>query len=270
MISIFSLQTNLVTTLDNTAGAVRLADYGKIIKLAALFVVNKQHKMYRSESKMTEMIILLWKIIIINLVLSGDNAVVIALASRNLPASQKKKAIYWGSALAVILRISLVVLVTYLMKIPYLQAVGGLALIYIGYQLLASGDDDVDIEGNDNMLKAIKTILVADLVMSIDNVLAIAAIAKGHWGILIFGLALSIPIVIFGATLLSKLMKRFPIIVYIGAALIAYTAAEMIITDIKTAHILEPYALIIKTIITVGVVASGYFGQHRIKSIDQH
>ena len=214
---------------------------------------------------MMNFITALGAVILINIVLSGDNAVVIALASRNLPDKQRKKAIIFGSALAVVLRISLVVVATLLMRIPFLQAVGGLALIYIGYHLLAQNDDgEVKVEGNDNMMKAIKTIVLADLIMSLDNVLAIAAVAKGNWVVLIIGLAISIPLVVFGASILSKLMNRFPIIVYIGAALIAYTAAEMIVSDVKLTHYLEPYAIIIKIVVTVGVVGLGFITKRRL------
>ena len=184
---------------------------------------------------MTELILAFGTVVVINIVLSGDNAVVIALASRNLPEDQKKKAIFWGSALAVILRIVLVIGATFLLRIPMLQFIGGLALIYIGFHLLTSGNDeeDISIKDSKNLGKAIQTILIADLIMSVDNVLAIAGVAKGNWAVLIFGLAVSVPIVIFCASILSKLMNKFPIIVYIGAGLIAYTAAEMMVSDVK-------------------------------------
>lgn len=215
---------------------------------------------------MVDLLVRLGSVVLINIILSGDNAVVIALASRNLPGKQRNKAIFLGSALAVILRVLLVVIATLLLRIPLLQLIGGLALVYIGFHLLAGGDDDMEIEGNDNLWKAVKTILVADLIMSLDNVLAIAGVAQGHWGVLIFGLAVSVPLVILGASILSKLMNRFPIIVYIGAALIAYTAAEMMCSDSIAGHYLAPFALIIKIVVTAGVVGFGFLAKRLAKS----
>lgn len=209
-------------------------------------------------------------VLFINIILSGDNAVVIALASRALPPAQKKKAIFWGSALAVVLRVILVVVATFLMKVPFLQFVGGLALVYIGYHLLAGGDDEEDLEASDNLGKAIKTILAADLIMSLDNVLAIAGVAKGDWTVLLIGLAVSVPLVVFGASLLSTLMTKFPALVYIGAGLIGYTAAEMMVADKLATHYLEPYALIIKVAVTAGVVGFGYLaGKKNSRSVPE-
>ena len=212
---------------------------------------------------MMEYLVTFGSVVLINIVLSGDNAVVIALASRNLPDKQRKQAIFWGSALAVVLRIVLVVVATFLLQIPFLRLIGGILLVYIGIHLLASGDDEMEVAGNSNLGSAIKTILVADLIMSLDNVLAIAGVAKGEWVVLIFGLALSIPLVVFGASILSKLMNRFPIIAYIGAALIAYTAGEMMVTDSKVGHYLEPYNVIIKVALVVGVVGVGFLLSRR-------
>jgi YjbE family integral membrane protein len=214
-----------------------------------------------------EMVMALFSVVLINIVLSGDNAVVIALASRALPPKQKKQAIFWGSALAVILRIILVVVATFLLKIPYLQFLGGFALVYIGYHLLAGGEEEEDLEASDSLGKAIKTILVADLIMSLDNVLAIAGVAKGNWVVLGVGLAVSVPLVVFGAQLLSTLMNKWPILVYIGAGLIAYTAAEMMVADAKASHYLEPYALIIKVVVTLGVLGLGYWSHKKTEAI---
>lgn len=210
-----------------------------------------------------EVLLGLLSVIFINIILSGDNAIVIALASRGLPQKQKQQAIYLGSALAVLLRIILVVAATFLMKIPLLQFAGGLALIYIGYELLAGEHNNADIEASDNLIKAVKTILAADLIMSLDNVLAIAGVAKGDWLILGVGLAVSIPIVIFGASILSALLNRFPILVYIGAGLIAYTAAEMMVSDARACFYLEPYALMIKILVTAGVLGTGYWAKKK-------
>jgi YjbE family integral membrane protein len=171
-------------------------------------------------------------IIWINIILSGDNAVVIALAARSLPPQQQKQAVLLGSGAAVVLRIALTVVAAKLLALPYLQIVGGLLLLWIGVQLL--GDEDEG-EGESkeygSMFAAVRTILIADLVMSLDNVIAVAAAAKGSMVLLVLGLAISIPLVIFGSTLMIKLMERFPVIVVVGAALIGWVGGETIVGD---------------------------------------
>lgn len=174
----------------------------------------------------------LLKIIGVNIILSGDNAVVIALAARSLPAKQQKAAVLWGSGAAVVMRIILTIFAVALLTLPWLKVVGSLLLFWIGIKLLIPEDDDEDIPANDQLLSAIKTILIADLVMSLDNVIAVAAAAGGSMTLLILGLAISIPLVIFGATLLLKLMERFPVIITIGAGLIGWVAGEMLVADV--------------------------------------
>jgi len=169
----------------------------------------------------------LLKIIGVNIVLSGDNAVVIALAARSLPRKQQKQAIFWGSGAAIVMRIVLTLFAVALLGLPWLKLVGSVLLLWIGVKLLLPESDEPNIDASDNMWAAIKTILIADLVMSLDNVIAVAAAAGGHWGLLIIGLAISIPLVIFGATLLLKLMERWPIIITIGAGLLGFVAGEM-------------------------------------------
>ena len=175
----------------------------------------------------------LLKIIWINIILSGDNAVVIAMAARTLPPHQQRKAVVFGSAAAVVLRVLLTVVAAQLLALSYLQIVGGLLLLWIGVQLL--GEEDEGEEGpakhHGSLLGAIRTILIADLIMSLDNVIAVAAAAKGSMLLLILGLAISIPLVIFGSTLMIKLMERFPVIVVIGAGLIGWVAGEAIVSD---------------------------------------
>jgi YjbE family integral membrane protein len=182
----------------------------------------------------------LLKIIWINIILSGDNAVVIALAARSLPAHQQRKAVLLGSGAAVVLRIALTVVAAWLLALPYLQIAGGLLLLWIGVQLL--GDEDEG-EGESkeygSMLAAVRTILIADLIMSLDNVIAVAAAAKGSMVLLILGLAISIPLVIFGSTLMIKLMERFPIIVVIGAGLIGWVGGETIVGDTAVHGLVE-------------------------------
>jgi YjbE family integral membrane protein len=175
----------------------------------------------------------LGKIIWINIILSGDNAVVIALAARSLPAQQQKKAILWGTAGAVILRILLTVVAVKLMALPWLQIVGGLLLLWIGVQLLSENDDgEGEAKEPGTLMSAIRTILIADLVMSLDNVIGVAAAAKGDTTLLVIGLAIAIPIVIFGSTLMIKVMERFPIIIILGAALIGWVGGETMASDV--------------------------------------
>ena len=171
------------------------------------------------------------KIIGVNIILSGDNAVVIALAARSLPPKQQTQAIIWGSGAAIVMRIVLTLFAVALLTLPWLKIIGSLLLFWIGVKLLVPEDDDAEIEASDQLLSAIKTILIADLVMSLDNVIAVAAAAGGSLLLLILGLAISIPLVIFGATLLLKLMERFPVIITIGGALIGWVAGEMLVTD---------------------------------------
>jgi YjbE family integral membrane protein len=171
------------------------------------------------------------KIIGVNIVLSGDNAVVIALAARSLPPKQQKLAILWGAGAAVVLRIILTIFAVALLALPWLKIIGSLLLFWIGIKLLVPEDGGDNINASDHLLTAIKTILIADLVMSLDNVIAVAAAAGGSLTLLILGLAISIPLVVFGATLLVTLMERFPVIITIGAALIGMVAGEMLVTD---------------------------------------
>lgn len=182
------------------------------------------------------------KIVWINIILSGDNAVVIALAARSLPPEQQKKAIFWGSGAAVVLRIALTVVAAKLLELSFLQIVGGLLLLWIGIQLLSEeGDDEGHAKENGGLMAAVRTILIADLVMSLDNVIAVAAAAKGSMTLLILGLAISIPLVIFGSTLMIKLMERFPIIVMLGAGLIGWVGGETIVSDMALKGLMIDY-----------------------------
>jgi len=184
----------------------------------------------------------LFKIVWINIILSGDNAVVIALAARGLPPQQQKKAVLLGSGAAVVLRIALTVVAAKLMQLPFVEVIGGLLLLWIGVGLL-KGEDEEENSGSvagQGMMAAVRTILLADLVMSLDNVIAVAAAAGGDMLLLILGLAISIPLVIFGSTLMIKLMERFPVIVTLGAALIGWVAGETITSD----HMLEGFVRI--------------------------
>ncbi len=175
----------------------------------------------------------LGQIIWVNILLSGDNAVVIALAARSLPPKQQKQAIMIGSGAAIVMRILLTLVAAQLLMLPWLKLIGAVLLVYIGVTLLLpeeeEGGDGHDKQGG--MGAAVRTILIADLVMSLDNVIAVAAAAKGDTPLLIIGLALSIPLVIFGSTLLLKVIERFPLIVWLGAALLGFIAGEILVDD---------------------------------------
>jgi YjbE family integral membrane protein len=181
---------------------------------------------------LTPYLVPLLQIIWIDLLLSGDNAIVIAMACRQLPQRQRKLGMLLGAGTAIALRIIFAVFVTYLLQVPFLRIIGGLLLLWIGVKLAVGEDDDGHaIESSDNLWRAVRTIAIADAVMSLDNVIAIAAAAGGHIWLFVFGLLLSIPLIIFGSSLLSNIMTRFPVIVWAGAALLGWIAGEMIVSD---------------------------------------
>jgi YjbE family integral membrane protein len=174
----------------------------------------------------------LGSIILANVLLSGDNAVVIAMAARGLPASQQKKAILFGSGAAIVMRIVLTLIAVKMLGLPWLKLVGGLALLWIGAKLMSDEEEQHDHEAAPiGIGAAVRTILLADLVMSLDNVLAVAAAAQGNTLLLVLGLAISIPLIVFGSTLILKIMERFPVIITAGAALLGWLAGEMMLTD---------------------------------------
>lgn len=179
----------------------------------------------------------LLEILLINIVLSGDNAVVIALACRNLPNNYKKKAIFFGTFGAVILRVVLTFVAVYILTIPFLNFIGGILLLWIAINLL-KGEEEGDVKANTNLIGAIKTIIIADLVMSLDNVIAVTGAANGSITLIIVGLIISIPLIIWGSQILMKIMEKFPIIIILGAGLIGYTAGEMILKDQAIEHML--------------------------------
>ena len=182
----------------------------------------------------------LMKIIWINIILSGDNAVVIALAARSLPAMQQRQAVLFGSGAAVLLRIALTVVAVKLLTMPYLQIVGGVLLLYIGVHLLSDqGDGEGEEKVHGSLMAAIRTILIADLVMSLDNVIGVAAAAHGSMLLLVLGLAISIPMVVFGSTMMIRLMERFPVVVTLGAALIGWVGGETMANDTILAPLLH-------------------------------
>jgi YjbE family integral membrane protein len=182
-----------------------------------------------------------FKIIVINLLLSGDNAVVIALACRNLPLELRKKGILFGVGGAIVLRILLTFFAVRLLALPYLKLVGALLLLWIGIKLIVPEEEHstVSIQTDTRLLGAIKTILIADLVMSLDNVLGVAAAAKGNVPLLVFGLVISIPIITWSSQLVLKLIDRFPIIINAGGALLGYVAGEMLVGEVLFVSLVE-------------------------------
>ena len=173
------------------------------------------------------------KIIWINILLSGDNAIVIALACRALPPRQRFWGIILGAGAAVLLRIIFTVALQYVLELPWLKLVGGILLLWIAVKLLVQDEaDESSIDSADNLWGAVRTVAIADIVMSLDNVLAIAAAAKGNTALIVFGLAISIPLIVAGATLIMALLTRFPILVWAGAALLGWIAGELIVSDV--------------------------------------
>jgi YjbE family integral membrane protein len=174
----------------------------------------------------------LGQIVVVNVVLSGDNAVVIALAARSLPQRLQKPAVVWGSVAALVMRVILTIAAVELLRLPYLKLVGGTLLLWIAVQLITPDKhDNPDVASESTLLAAIRTILLADLVMSLDNVLGVAAAAKGDTLLVILGLAISIPLIIFGSSIMLGLMNRYPIVITAGAALLGWIAGEMLISD---------------------------------------
>ncbi|WP_219834018.1 TerC family protein [Paenibacillus sp. R14(2021)] len=175
-----------------------------------------------------ELLLLILEILLVNLVLSGDNAVVIALASRNLPAENRQKAVWWGATAAVGLRIVLTAVAVFLLKVPFIQIAGALLLFWVAVSLLKDDGESKNIVGAQSLWKAIRVIVMADFIMSLDNVLAIASIAENNIWIMAIGIALSIPIIVWGSQLIMVLLHKFPVFIYIGAGILGYTAGEML------------------------------------------
>jgi YjbE family integral membrane protein len=201
-------------------------------------------------------------IILIDLVLAGDNAIVIALAARNLPPHLKNKAIIWGTVGAIVVRSAMTVGVVWLLKIPGLMGIGGAALLWIAYRLVADdggGDDHAPMAST--FWGAMKTIVIADALMGIDNVLGVAGAAHGSFDLVVIGLLVSIPIVVFGSKLVLKLVERFPIIIQLGAAVLAFTAGKMIVSEPLLRDVFDPSAIARWTLYAVcvaGVLGAGW------------
>ncbi|HSI54095.1 MAG: TerC family protein [Ramlibacter sp.] len=206
-------------------------------------------------------------IILIDLVLAGDNAIVIALAARSLPQQLQKKAIVWGTVGAIVVRSAMTVGVVWLLKIPGLMLVGGLGLVWIAYKLLA----DQDSGGHDGPVAstfwgAMKTIVIADALMGVDNVLGVAGAAHGSFDLVVIGLLVSVPIVVFGSTMVLKLVERFPIVIQAGAAVLAFTAARMIVEEPLLDGVFDeqaPLRWLTYGVAVAGVLAAGWWVTQR-------
>lgn len=183
----------------------------------------------------------LGQIMLINLILSGDNAVVIALACRALPAHQRKWGILLGALVAIVMRVVFTVVATQLLTTPWLMTVGSVLLFWIAVKLLVEDGEDKNVKESANVWGAVQTIAIADLVMSLDNVVAIAAAAKGNWSLILIGLATSMPLIIFGATLVMWLLTRIPALVWAGAGLLGWIAGELIVSDPAIRSMIETY-----------------------------
>jgi YjbE family integral membrane protein len=201
-------------------------------------------------------------IILIDLVLAGDNAIVIALAARSLPAHLQKKAILWGTVGAIVVRSLMTVGVVWLLKIPGLMGLGGAALLWIAYRLIAEdsgGEDHGPVAST--FWSAMRTIVIADALMGVDNVLGVAGAAHGSFDLVVIGLLVSVPIVVFGSTMVLRLVERFPVIIQAGAAVLAFTAAKMIVTEPLLREVFDPSAIArwsIYAVCIVGVLGAGW------------
>ena len=209
-------------------------------------------------------------IVLIDLVLAGDNAIVIALAARNLPAHLQRRAIVWGTVGAIVVRTGMTLGVVWLLKIPGLMLVGGLGLVWIAFKLLAPASEGGDVRHPraSTFWGAMRTIVIADALMGVDNVLGVAGAAKGSVDLVVIGLLISVPIVVWGSTMVLRWVERFPAITYIGAGVLAYTAAHMIVSEPLLDAVFDPslanraaaYALLV-----AGVLGAGWWATRRTR-----
>lgn len=214
-----------------------------------------------------EFLVALLSIIMIDLVLAGDNAIVIGMSAKNLPEHHRKKAIIWGTVGAVVVRIIATLAIVWLLKIPGLQLVGGIILIGIAYKLLIDESDLGDHKASTNLWSAIGTIVVADTIMGLDNVLAVAGAAHGSFLLVVIGLVISVPIMVWGSTLFVKLIDKYPIIIYIGSGVLAFTAAKMITHEPFLKGFFESNLIItwlMILVITAGVVFAGRYKNRKL------
>ncbi|WP_028611249.1 TerC family protein [Paenibacillus harenae] len=211
-------------------------------------------------------------IVFIDLILAGDNAIVIGLAARNLPKEQQKKAVIWGTVGAVGIRIIATLLVVQLLNVPWLNLVGGLLLIWIAYKLLVQDDSHDNVKAGNTLWQSIRTIIIADAAMGIDNVIAVAGAAHNNMVLVILGLIISVPIVVWGSTLFIKIINRFEWIVYVGSAVLAYTAAKMITHEKSFKEFFETNPVIYWSFVVVAIIltiAAGWFTNSRRQAARQ-
>jgi YjbE family integral membrane protein len=214
----------------------------------------------------TEFLTALFAIIMIDLVLAGDNAILIGLAARKLPKEQQKKVIFWGAIGAIIIRMIATLLVVYLLNIPGLRLIGGLLLVWIAYKLLIE-EEEHDVKPADSLWAAIKTIIIADALMGLDNVLAVAGASQGNFLLVVIGLLVSIPIVMWGSTLILKLIERYPVIITVGAAILGWTAAKMIVGEPFMAdYFANPFIKYgFELIVVAGILLAGNMKQKKVE-----
>ncbi|CAN7582133.1 TerC family protein [Peribacillus frigoritolerans] len=205
-------------------------------------------------------------IIMIDLVLAGDNAILIGLAARKLPKEQQKKVIIWGAVGAIVIRIIATLLVVWLLEVPGLHLIGGLLLVWIAYKLLID-EEEHDVKPADSMWAAIKTIIIADALMGLDNVLAVAGASHGNFTLVVIGLLVSIPVVMYGSTLILKLIERFPFIIIIGAGILGWTAAKMIVAEpFMHDYFANPFIKYgFEAIVVIGILVAGISRQKNIE-----
>lgn len=214
-------------------------------------------------------------IVLIDLVLAGDNAIVIALAARRLPQHLQKKAIVWGTVGAIIVRSTMTIGVVWLLKIPGLMLVGGLGLVWIAYKLLApeQAHGEAHAPTATTFWGAMKTIVIADALMGIDNVLGVAGAAHGSFDLVVIGLLISVPIVVWGSSLVLKLVDRYPIITYAGSGILAFTAGKMIVSEPLLDNFYDPnlvYRLVTYAVLVIGVLGAGWWATHRASLAHAH
>lgn len=207
------------------------------------------------------------QVILIDLALGGDNSIVIGMAAKNLPPHLQKRAIIYGTIGAIVLRFTLAFIVSWLFHIPFLKTVGGILLIGIGIKLIGARneEEDVKVEAKDSLWAAVRTIILADALMSLDNVLGIVGVTGNHWGLLIFGMLISVPIIIFGSTIVIKVMNKFPILMYIGGAILGWAAGGMLATDHYLAEyvsFIAAYPSEVKAALLVVTLAGGFIWKH--------
>ena len=226
------------------------------------------------ESTLVFDITMILQVVLIDLALGGDNSIVIGMAAKNLPKHLQKRAILYGTVGAICMRFIMAFIVSWFFQIPFLKTVGAILLVLIGIKLIGADDqeEDVHVEAKDSLWAAVRTIIMADALMSLDNVLGIVGVTNNHWGLLMFGMLISVPIIVFGSTIVVKVMNRFPILIYIGGAILGWASGGMMATD----HYLAQYVSLaannpmeLKIILLVVTIAGGFIWKriHKNKEV---